>query len=196
EPFLRTGAVERIAGSMSDQPLVVLQGPKGFGKAATLVRVLRGLARDDAAMFFVDPSTDLATFSCADVPEHSVLILQDLPDDAADHLDEHAAKRIEGELRARDCLLGITTVHAVRLATRSTGFLVVELDQRPAPREVFDRHLATLLLGTGVTLTAILGWPGAADLIAAELGASCGMADARRLTTLLFRARDETDSAA
>lgn len=196
EPFIRIDVTDRLATSFSDQPLVVVQGPKGYGKGAALVRTLRGFARDDTAMFYLDPSTDLATFSCAELPEDSVFILQDLPDEVADHLDEHAAKRIESELRARNCLLGITTVRAVRLATRSTGFLVIELNERPSPREVFDRHLAALLLGTGLTRKEMSNWPGVSSLLGTELGSECSLADAQRLATLLFRAREEPDSAA
>lgn len=196
EPFIRTTAIEQIASRISDQPLVVVQGQGGYGKAAALVRILRGPAVDAVPMFYLDPFTDLATFSCKDAPEGSVLILQDLPDDAAERLDEHAAKRIEGELVARRCRLGITAKRAAHLAARGTRFLVFDLDTRPAPSKVFDRHLTALLLGTGVTRTDVMSWPGVAELTDGELGPDCSLSDAKRLATLLAHARDEPVTAA
>lgn len=196
EPFIPTSAIEQITARVTDQPLVIVQGRRGYGKAAALVRILRSPALDAAPMFYLDPSTDLATFSCAEVPEGSVLILQDLPDAAADNLDEHAAKRIEGELLARRCRLGVTAERGVRLGARSSGFLVFDLDARPAPRDVFDRHLAALLLGMGVTRADVLSWPGVTELVASQLGADCDLSNARRLAVLLVQARDEPGTAA
>ncbi len=196
EPFVRTPAIDRLGASVSDQSLVVLQGPRGYGKCAALVRTLRRDLRDDAKMFYLDPSTDLATFSCAEVPENSVLILQDLPDGAADRLDSYTLGRIESELRSRDCRLGITTGKAANLTTFSVGLLVIELEARPSPRQVFDRHLSELLLGTGVTRDAMLSWPDVRALLDVELGPDCSLADAARLAMMLSRARDEPETAA
>jgi len=197
EPFVRTSAIDRLGASLSDQPIVVLQGPHGHGKGAALVRTLKRDLRDDATMFYLDPSTDLATFSCAEVPEDSVLVLQDLPDGAADRLDAYTLGRIQSELRARGCRLGITTTtKAAKLTTFGAGLLVVELDARPSPRQVFDRHLSALLLGTNVNRDAVLSWPNVKPLLDAQLGADCSLADAARLATMLFRARDEPETAA
>jgi hypothetical protein len=196
EPFVRTPALDGLGASVSDQPLVVLQGPRGHGKCAALVRTLRRGLRDGAVMFYLDPLTNLATFSCAEVPEDSVLILQDLPESAADCLDTYAVERVQSELRARGCRLGITTSKAANLTTLSSGFLVLELEARPSPRQVFDRHLSELLLGTGVTRDAVLSWPDVRAMLDVQLGPDCSLADAARLATMLFRARDKPETAA
>jgi hypothetical protein len=174
----------------------VLQGPPGYGKGTALVRAMRGRLRDGGVIFYLDPSTDLTVFSCAEVPEGSVLILQDLADGAAGHLDKYAMERIEGELRTRECRLGITTGNAARLTAISAGFLAVDLASRPAPREVFDRHLAELLLGTGLVRETVVSWPGITALLDAQLGRDCSLADAARLAMMLFRARDDPQAAA
>ena len=80
EPFIQTPAIQRIAARITDPALVFLVGQRGHGKAAALVQILRDPTVGAAPMFYLDPSTDLTMFSCADVPEGSVLILQDLPD--------------------------------------------------------------------------------------------------------------------
>jgi len=196
EPFVRTSAIDHLAASVGDQPIVVLQGPYGNGKGAALVRTLKRDLRDDATMFYLDPSTDLATFSCAEVPEGSVLVLQDLPDGMADRLDAYTVGRIHSELRARNCRLGITTTKAAKLTTLGTGLLVVGLDARPSPRQVFERHLSTLLLGTRISKESVLSWPDVKTLLDAQLGDDCSLADAARLATVLFRARDEPETAA
>ena len=196
EPFIRTAEVDQLRIRVGDQPLVVLQGPGGYGKCAALVRMMRRQMRDSAAIFYLDPSTDLATFSCAEVPEGSVLILQDLPDGAASRLDRYAVERIQGELRTRKCRLGITTVNGAWLTAISANFLVVELTGRPAPREVFERHLTELLLGTGLSRNDVLDWPDVAPLLDTQLIPDCSLTDAARLATMLFRARDKPQTAA
>ena len=195
EPFIRTAAIERLAGSIGDQPIIVLQGPQGYGKGAALVRTLSERSTGNAPLFFLDPSTDLATFTCENLPERAVLILQDLPESAADRFDDYAAKRIEGELRGKDCRLAITTGRGARLATRNSGILVIELDVRPDPRDVFRKHLGELLIGR-VSRKDLLGWPGVAALVDAQLDADCSLADAQRLATLLSRATDNPETAA
>jgi hypothetical protein len=195
-PFVRTNALDHLAANVRDQHLVVVQGPRGYGKCAALNRALgRGL-RDGASMFYLDPGTDLAQFSCAEVPENSVLILQDLPEHAADRLDSYTVGRIQSELRTRGCRLGITTSKGANLTTLSADFLLVELEARPSPRQVFDRHLSELLLGTGVTKDAVLSWPDVIALLDVQLGQDCSLADASRLATMVFRARDEPETAA
>lgn len=196
EPFIQTPAIQRIADRITDPALVFLVGQRGHGKAAALVQILRAPTVGTAPMFYLDPSTDLTMFSCADVPEGSVLILQDLPSDAAARLDEHVAKRIEAELLARRCRLGITSERAVRLAASGAGVAVFELDTRAEPGEVFTRHLAALLLGTGVTRAEVRGWPGVAELLTSELGPSCSLSAAKRLAAHLVEARDEPATAA
>jgi hypothetical protein len=197
EPFIATAEIDQLRKQVGDQPLVVLQGPRGYGKGAALVRMLGGRLGAGAPMFYLDPSTELATFTCAELPEGSVLILQDLPDGAGGRLDKFAVERIQSELRARECRLGITTGSASRLTAVSAGFLVVELTGRPAPREVFERHLAELLVGTGISRGDALGWPDVASLLDAQLAhGDCSLADAARLATMLFRARDEPKTAA
>lgn len=196
EPFILTPAIQRIAGKVTDQALVFLTGPRGYGKAAALIRILRGTALGTSPMFYLDPATDLTAFSCADLPEGSVLILQDLPGSAADRIDEHAAKRLEAELSDRRCRLGITCEQPIRLPVSGTGVAIFELDARPEPRDVFSHHLTALLLGTGVTKAGTLSWPGVTDLLDAELGRDCGMASARRLAAQLAEARDNPATAA
>jgi hypothetical protein len=195
-PFVRTSALDRLTASVGDQPLVVLQGPRGYGKAAALVRTLRRGLPDGANMFYLDPATDLATFSCDDIPEDSVLILQDLPDSAADRLDPYAVGRIQGDLRGRRCRLGITVGKGANLTAISADFLVVGFDARPEPRQIFDLHLTGLLLGTGLARDAVLNWPDVPALLDLQLGPDCSVADAARLAKLLFRAREEPDTAA
>ncbi len=138
EPFVRTPELERLASQVSDQPVVVLHGPGGYGKSAALVRALRRGLPDGAAMFYLAPSTDLASFSCADVPEKSVLVLQDLPAGAADRLDAYAVGKMVSELRGRGCRLGITTGDAAGFAAFTAGLLVVRLEARPSPQEVYQ----------------------------------------------------------
>jgi hypothetical protein len=195
-PFLSTAEIDQLRAKVGDQPLVVLHGPRGYGKSAALVYMLRGRVRDEGAIFFLDPSTDLTTFSSTEVPEGSVLILQDLPDDAASRLDRYVVERIQSELRARECRLWITTGNAARLTAISADFLVVELTGRPAPREVFERHLKKALVGTGLSLDDVLSWPDVASLLDAHLTPDCSLADAARLATMLFRARDDSGTAA
>lgn len=195
--FISTPDLERLRDSLGDQPLVVLNAPRGYGKGAALIWALGRELPDDAMVLILDPATDLASFSCTGFPQQSVLILQDLPDSSADRLDTYTAERIESELREHCCRLGITTASkAVRLATASTRILVARLTTRPAPREVFTRHLSDSLLGTGLSPRQVEQWPGITDLLADELDDSCSLADAARLAMLLFRARDEPDKAA
>ena len=196
EPFLRTDAIRQLAAAVGDQAIVVLQGPKGYGKGAALLRMLRDRAPGNAAMYFLDPATDLAAFSCDEVPEGSVLILADLPERAADDLDDYTVKRIEGELRARDCRLGITTGQGARFVVGSPGLLVVSLTSRPEPRDVFWEHLAEPLQRVRVRRDDVRRWPGVADLLDTQLGADCPLADAQLLATLLGRAAGRPETAA
>jgi hypothetical protein len=195
-PFVWTPVLERLATQVSDQPVVVLHGPSGYGKGAALVRALRRDHRGAATMFFVAPTTDLATFSCADVPQDSVLILQDFPDGAADRLGAYTVGKILSELRGRGCRLGITTGKAANFTTLSADLLVIEHDARPSPQEVYRRHLSELLIGTGVTPDDVLAWPDVGPLLDAHLGPDCSLADAARMAMLLSRARDEPETAA
>jgi hypothetical protein len=196
EPFVRTHALDHLIANVRGQHLIVVHGPRGYGKCAALNRALSRDLRDDASMFYLDPATDLAQFSCAEVPENSVLILQDLPEHAADRLDSYTVGRIQSELRTRSCRLGITTSKGANLTTFSADFLLVELETRPSPRQVFDRHLSELLLGTGITKDAALNWPDIIALLDAQLGQDCSLADASRLATMVFRARNEPETAA
>jgi hypothetical protein len=195
-PFVSSPAAERLAEAISGYPFVVLYGPRGYGKRATLLWALRRQVHDDAELLYLDPSTDLAAFSCDEIPDHAVMIIQDVPDSMVDRLDEHTVKRIESELRAGDRRLAITTTRAASGAAHSTGFLVAELPTRPEPRQVFNRHLAKLLLGTGLAKDDVLSWPGVGVLIA-ELGADISLGDAARLARLLSRAdRNQPDQVA
>lgn len=196
EPFVRTPELERLASQVSDQPVVVLHGPGGYGKSAALVRALRRGLPDGAAMFYLAPSTDLASFSCADVPEKSVLVLQDLPAGAADRLDAYAVGKMVSELRGRGCRLGITTGDAAGFAAFTAGLLVVRLEARPSPQEVYRRHLSELLLGTGITPDDVLRWPDVDVLLETHLGPDCSLADAARLAMFLSRAKEEPGTAA
>jgi hypothetical protein len=196
EPFVATPAAEQLALAVNDYPFIVVHGPRGYGKRAALLWALRRQHHDDDAMFYLDPATDLATFSCEGIPERTVLIIQDVPDGVVDRLSEHVVRRIEGELRAGNRRLGVTTGRAASGAAYSGGFTIEKLASRPEPREVLRRHLAKSLLGTGVSKEDVLGWPGVAALVAAELGADCSLADAARLARLLFRARSEPGQAA
>jgi hypothetical protein len=196
EPFVRTDAVTSFGAAVKDQCIIVLQGPRGYGKSAAMVRaMLRGLG-DDAEMFYLDPATDLAAFSRLQIPEDSVLILKDLPRAAANRIDTDTLASIQSELRSRRSRLGITTERAGILTTSSAGILVVDLLTRPSPRQVFDRHLSILLRGHDVTKDTVLGWPGVSTLLDVQLDQDCSLADAARLATLLARARDEPDTAA
>jgi hypothetical protein len=195
-PFVPSTGAERLAHEITGYPFVVLHGPRGYGKRATLLWALRRQVHDDAAMLYLDPSTDLATFSCDGIPEHAVMIVQDVPDGMVDRLDEHTVKRIESELRAGNRCLAVTTTRAAAGAAHSTGFLVAELATRPEPRQVFSRHLAKLLLGTGLAKDDVLGWAGV-DMLVAELGPDSSLEDAARLARLLSRAdRNEPEQAA
>jgi len=195
-PFIPSSAAERLADAITGYPFVVLYGPRGYGKRAALLWALRRHVHDDAAMLYLDPSTDLATFSCEGIPERAVMIIQDVPDGVVDRLDEHTVKRIESELRAGDRRLAITTGRATAGAMHSAGYLVAELATRPEPSQVFSRHLAKLLLGTGLARDDVLGW-GGVDALVAELGPDSSLADAARLARLLSRAdRQEPDQVA
>ena len=74
--------------------------------------------------------------------------------------------------------------------------MVFELDTRAEPSEVFARHLAALLLGTGVTRAEVRGWPGVAELLSTELGPGCSLSAAKRLAARLVEAREEPATAA
>jgi hypothetical protein len=196
EPFVRTPDLERVVGIIANQPLVVLHGPKGYGKTAALVRTMSSGLREGAGMFYLDPDTDLRSFSCADIPSGSVMILQNLPDGVADRMDAYAVDRIQSELESRECRLGITASRAVNLSTLGPGVVVVEIKTRPSPREVFDRHMAQLLLGTGVSRDDVWAWPDVGRLLDAQLTPDCSLEDAGRLAIMLFRARDDPTAAA
>ena len=187
-PFVTSPGAERLADTIADYPFLVLYGPRGYGKRATLLWALRRQTHYDTTMLYLDPSSDLATFSCVDMPEHAVMIMQDVPDGTVDRLSEHTVKRIESELRAGNRRLAITTTRAAAGATHSAGFLVAELATRPEPRQVFNRHLAKLLLGTGLARDEVLGWDGVDKLVAEFVGPDSGLADAARLARLLSRA--------
>ena len=195
-PFVSCPGAERLAAAIAGYPFVVLFGPRGYGKRATLLWALRREVHDDAALLYLDPSTDLAAFSCDGIPEHAVMIMQDVPESMVDRLDENVVRRIESELRAGNRRLAITTARAAAGAAHSSGFLVAELATRPEPRQVFSRHLAKLLLGTGLAKDDVVGWPGV-DTLVAELGHDSSLADAARLARLLARAdRNDPDKVA
>jgi hypothetical protein len=195
EPFLRTHAIRSFAAEVSDQAIVVLQGPKGYGKGTALLRTLRASAAANAAVYFLDPATELASFSCDDVPKDSVLVLADLPAQAAGDLDDYTARRIEGELRARDCRLGITTGENARFVASGPGLLVTTLVARPEPRDVFWEHLTEPLQRLRVRRDDVRKWPGVADLLDTQLGADCPLADAQLLATLLGQAAGRPETA-
>ena len=190
-PFVSCPDAERLAAGIADYPFVVLRGQRGYGKRATLLWALRQQVHDDAVLLSLDPSTDLAAFLCDEIPEHAVMIIEDVPDAMVDRLDEQTVRRIESELRVGGHRLAITTTSGRLGATHSAGFLVATLAARPHPRRVFDRHLAKLLLdtGPGPGRGAPLGRVGS---LVAELG-DASLADAARLARLLSRA-DKTSS--
>jgi hypothetical protein len=190
-PFEPSPGAERLAAMITGYPFVVLYGPRGYGKCATLLWALRRQADDEPELFYLDPSTDLATFSCDQIPEHAIMIIQDMPDSAVDRLDEVTVKRIESELRAGSRRLAITTARAAAGAAHTSGFLIAELATRPEPRQVVSKHLTKLLLGTGLGKADVLGWPGV-DALVAGLDSDSSLADAARLARLLARAdRDD-----
>jgi hypothetical protein len=195
-PFEPSQGAERLASMIAGYPFVVLYGPRGYGKCATLLWALRHQVNDESELLYLDPATDLAAFSCDQIPEHAIMIIQDMPDSAVDRLDEVTVKRIESELRAGSRRLAITTTRAAAGAAHTTGFLIAELATRPEPRQVVNRHLTKLLLGTRLAKTDVLGWPGV-DALVAELGQDSSLADAARLARLLARAdRDDPDKVA
>lgn len=194
--FVRGPGSDHLASVLDDAPLILLHGPKGTGKQAALVWAFRQELDADVPMYYLHPETDLATFTCADFPEQSALIIADLPGPAADRLDEHVLRHVEGQLRSRKIRLGITTEQFAGAAAGTAGCLVIRFDGHPRPRDVFDRHLAKRLLGGSITKEKVLAWPGVASLLDARLDDDCPLADAERLARLLFEARDNPDQAA
>lgn len=193
--FVRGPGADQLLNVLGDQHLVILHGPQGTGKQAAIVWAFRRDLDDDVPMYYLHPETDLATLTCAELPDRSALIIADLPGPAVGRLDEHALRHLEGELRARKMRLGITTERFAGGAAADAGCLVLQFGDRPRPRDVFDRHLAKRLLGDSITKEEVLTWPGVAALLDTSLGDDCTLADAARLARLLFEARDDPSQA-
>lgn len=194
--FVPGPGADRLGKALEDQPLIILHGPPGAGKQAAVIWAFRRHLDDDVPMFHLHPETDLTAFTGAGLPDRSALIIADLPQAAADRLDEHALRHLEGELRARAMRLAITTSRFAGGAASGPGCLAFRFDERPGPREVFERHLAQRLLGSPVTKEDVLTWPGVAGLVSTSLTGDCALADAARLARLLSEARDDPARAA
>ena len=126
-----------------------------------------------------------------------MLILQDLPDGAAEpprqlHHGTDPGRPARAGMPARDH-------HRKRPpSSRPAAPNSWSSSSTPVPRHARSstgtcRHCCS---GTGVSRDAILGWPDVSTLLDAQLGPDCSLADAARLATMLFRARDEPETAA
>jgi hypothetical protein len=133
--------------SADGQAIVVLSGPAGHGKSTVLLRLLTGGPSGADAVFRLDPTTDLATLVCDEVPEGAVLLLDDLLPERLSSLDGFRIQRLGGQLSDRRCRLGITTTAVGVNLAAGTGCTVLRLQHRLEPREVFDRHMGQHMLG-------------------------------------------------
>jgi len=130
--------------SADGQVIVVLSAPAGHGKSTLLLRLLTGGPSGADAVFRLDPTTDLATLVCDEVPEGAVLLLDDLAPERLRSLEGYGINRLLDQLGDHRCRLGITTTAVgVNLAVGT----VLRLYDRPEPRAVFDRHMAQHMLG-------------------------------------------------
>lgn len=195
EPFVRGPVFGNLMAVAEAQRIVVLRGRRGFGKAAALQHCFAELADDGAPILRLAPETDLSQLDLGDIPEDALLLMPDLNDQAAANLRDFAVKGLTEKLEERGCRLGITVDSEAKVVA-SARLVVVELDSRPSPRAVFERHLATLMTSAAAARATLLADPDVGRLLDEKLVDTATLEQAARVATILAEHRDDPAVAA
>jgi hypothetical protein len=195
--FVPPPGFQALQDAVTDQVVVVLlSGPAGHGKSTALLRLLTGGPSGTDKVFRLEPSTDLSTLTCDEVPRGAVLLLDDLPAASLDMLEDWVLKRLEAQLRDHGCRLGLTTTAAGRKVTTGAGCVVLELPSRPGPSTVYEQHLAQLLLTRPDARAALRAQPELDELLRDHVDDAQPLRAVARLARMVATVADDPPSAA
>ncbi|MCX4776512.1 hypothetical protein [Streptomyces sp. NBC_01264] len=104
--FVSPSGFDSFVSAVRNRPLVLLRAPDGSGKAAAALASLDQLGH--RVLLVVSEETELWRVKADDLVEGAGLVLADLPQSSADRLTAFELRRLEAQLRARNCRLVIT----------------------------------------------------------------------------------------
>lgn len=195
QPFVPAPGFDELAATVRSHRLVVIRGQAGQGKASALLRALTQILPDDAPILRLEPGTDLTALSCERLPPGAAVVLYNLSGRDAAQLDSFTVERLAAELEQHQCRLGVTVGDDVVL--RPTGRLAVaELSTGPTPRQVFDKHLAALLVSAPAARARLLDDAEVQKLLEEQLAGPAALDQAARLAEVLSKAKDDPVAAA
>jgi len=195
QPFVPGAGLAQLAAAVRSQRIVLVRGKVGAGKVSALLHTYGELPPDGALIVRLAPDTDLTVLSPEKLPENAALILPDLTASDAARLDGFTIDHLSSELEKRRSRLGITVGTDVTV-TASVKLAVVELGDRPNPRAVFDKHLATLLTSSAPARAALLADPEVRQLLDDRLVDDTTLEQAARLAAVLADQKDDPAAAA
>ncbi|MFI5694831.1 hypothetical protein ACIA58_23450 [Kribbella sp. NPDC051586] len=193
EVFVEPDGIAGVRAAVRDNTIVVLHGPAGYGKGATLLNAVKVNSKPDQQVFRLHPTTDLSRFSCAQLPKESFFVLDDLPAQQLGHLEGYAMDTLLADLSTHRCKLVISTPQAQDTLFSRPGGVVVELSPRPPLRKIFDSHLNRRWSATDSTPKQLLAQPGVQDLMDTELRTNSTAYAAARLALLVAHAAAVAD---
>jgi len=195
QPFVPSAVLTGLGTAVQSHRIVLVRGRAGAGKVAALLHTYGELPPAGVPVVRLAPDTDLTVLSLDNLPENAALILPDLTVGDASHLDGFTIDHLSSELERRRCRLGITVDTDVTVAA-SAKLAVVELSERPSPRAVFERHLATLLTSSPMARAALLADPEVRQLLEDRLDGDTTLEQAARLAAVLAGQKDAPAAAA
>ncbi|WP_327308186.1 hypothetical protein OG730_36045 [Streptomyces sp. NBC_01298] len=104
--FVRPAGFDPLVSAVRNRSLLLLRAGSGSGKAAAALASLDQLGH--RVLLMVSGETELWRVEAADLAEGAGLVLADLPQSSADRLSAFELRRLEAQLRARNCRLVIT----------------------------------------------------------------------------------------
>lgn len=195
QPFVPAPSFDELTAIVHSNRLVVIRGKAGVGKASALLQALTKILPDDAPILRLEPGTDLTSLSCKQLPHGAALVLYDLSGCTAAQLDSFTVERLAAELEQHQCRLGLTVDEDVMLHL-TDRLAVAELSAGPTPQQVFDKHLAALLVSAPAARARLFDNVEVQKLLEEQLAGSAALSQVARLAEALSRAKDDLVTAA
>lgn len=195
QPFVPPPGFDKLTVTVRSHRLVVIRGKTGRGKASALLQALTEILPDEAPIMRLEPGTDLTALSCERLPSGAAVVLYDLSGRDVAKLDSFTVERLTAELEQHDCRLGLTISDDVALRPASR-LAVVELSTGPTPRQVFDKHLAALLVSAPAARAQLLDDPEVRKLLEEQFANPATLNQAAQLAEALSQAKDDPAPAA
>ncbi|MDT5279945.1 MAG: hypothetical protein QOJ20_1140, partial [Mycobacterium sp.] len=190
-PFVPPPGFDELTATVRSHRLVVIRGKADRGKASALLQAFSEILPDDAPILRLEPGTDLTALSCEQLPTRvAAVVLYDLSGRDVAKLDSFTVERLAAELEQHQCRLGVTVGDDVVMRP-AARLAVVELSTGPTPRQVFDKHLAALLVSAPAARARLLDDPEVQKLVEEQLAGPATLNQAAQLAEALSTAKDD-----